>query len=231
MTDNPKTIWIESQRHDGPHSEMASATLRRYAHENEDVVLRSSSGRGCMVVDGMSGYENGALYAAVAAYAGLACLERGEGSRRAIDAASRASRAASLVLRWHGGSAGVAVEQLGKVIEWSCKGDVAVFLLSDGAASMLSRPHCYGDVLTDYIGSEVRASKGDSGSIVLEQGQLVLIATDGVWKYLTPEQMGKAIQGEDLEERAVNLVQAAIDRMTPDDATVVLIRAIQHPDS
>lgn len=223
-TDSLRNFRIESRTYDNPRFAMASAALKHRGSESGSVILPSNQGKGFMIVSEMSGsHPNAALYATIASHVGLACLDRGESAKKAIETASEVSHGVETLLGKYGELTGIAVEQNGNDIAWACRGNLGVFLLSDEGVDMLSQPQWCG-LGTTRIRNHIKPLTGDAGSIALENDQVLAIATDGIWRYIRPEHMIQALcSSNKLEDRARSCVQHATERMASGNVFVVLM--------
>lgn len=226
---NPRTWWIESLGAvlSARGLEVASATLRRRDRQAEDCVSLGS--RGAFIADGMGGYAYADVFAKACAQVGLNSLEEGSSAEEALACASHAAIALeNHVVRCHGGASGLAVRfGHGQQIEWCSRGDVVIWALEDGETlRRLSNPDCIGSALTDHLANRSEPRGLSNGSIRLAARATIMVATDGIWRYSDMEALGSLISREynNLEDCAVQVVRHAALRMTPDDASVILLR-------
>lgn len=231
MVENPRGCWVESRTVLAKGNiEVAFATLRRQGRENEDVTLVSPHGSGAFVADGMGGCPGGALFASAAAHAGISALDRGLSANEAIKEASRA--AASVeddILLMHGGAAGLGLRFFEDgTVEYSSRGDVVAWSVSNGVLSEISKPQSRGFRLLDYLG-KVRCShlEAGTGEFQLDQGSMLIVMTDGAWRFVSKEELAASVSASNSSERsALEIMEQAIFRMTPDDASVLVCRLI-----
>ncbi len=227
--ENPRGCWVESQTISVQNNfEVAYATLRRKGAENEDITLASKDGSGVFVVDGMGGCRAGALFASAAAHVGVSALGRGLSASRAIEEASKAAASVEEhVLGEHGGAAGLGLRFLEDgIIEYSSRGDVVAWAVSNGRVTELLKPHCKGFRLTDYLGnSKGVQDKFASGYLQLDNDSTLIVMTDGAWRYVSPKELTSVVeQNDSLESSILEIMNQALLRMTPDDASVLACR-------
>jgi PPM family protein phosphatase len=68
----------------------------------------------------------------------------------------------------------------------------------------------------------------DTDILHLIPGECLLICSDGLWGVLSEQKMTEILnQGDDLDQKAANLVQAANDAGGPDNISVILIERIE----
>lgn len=204
---NPQDIWIETSEHTSKRENgrfrIETAKLKRGDRESEGVALVSDQGTSAMVTDGISGCQNGSLFAIAAAHAGVEAMDSGSTAREAIAIASKISRNIECyVTRQHGGAAGAAIKIADDgTIEWSCRGDVALWKMGAHGLSQVSAPHCLGDDLTNYLGKRRRPDS--HGTVKMESpADVLLVASGGVWKYVDAEALADCFltAPEDSEE-------------------------------
>ncbi|HUQ91416.1 MAG TPA: protein phosphatase 2C domain-containing protein [Bryobacteraceae bacterium] len=144
----------------------------------------------------------------------------------------------------------VAVAVKNDRMHWISAGDSAIFLYRDSEFTALNAPHIYGaeldekvsqgamtradamahperEALTSFLGME-RLSVVDRSirALALREHDVILLASDGLFKTLSLDQMAEAMQGDaqEMSEALVNRTIAAA-KQHQDNVTVVAISA------
>jgi serine/threonine protein phosphatase PrpC len=127
-------------------------------------------------------------------------------------------------------------------------GDSRAYQLRDGAITRLTRDHSLvqdlvdagmideaaaevhpnANVITRAVGASdhlhVETVTGD-----IHAGDLFLLASDGLTRLVTDDELLAGLQGDDLEAEAERLLQMTLDRGAPDNVSLILIRATDAP--
>ncbi|MDX1978710.1 MAG: protein phosphatase 2C domain-containing protein [Bryobacteraceae bacterium] len=143
----------------------------------------------------------------------------------------------------------VAVAFDGAALHWVSVGDSAVFLVRDGKLRQLNVFHTYGrelealaergiipadlvrnhperEALTSFLGMEmIRLLDRSAEPLAVEPGDWVLLASDGLFKTLPPEEITAALGG-DPQKVCQELVRRTLDTQSAfqDNVTVVAVR-------
>lgn len=114
-------------------------------------------------------------------------------------------------------------------------GDSRIYRVSNPALEQLTTDHLQSDngqdsYLTRAMGLEQQL-RCDSKTLDIKIGDTFLLTTDGVYDFLSPEQICDAIHThpDDLQKAAENLVEVALEAGSGDNLTVQLIRIDQLP--
>jgi serine/threonine protein phosphatase PrpC len=177
----------------------------------------------------------------------------------ALERAAYAANEAVWMMAAQAGVAGdvgttlVGAVAFGSTLYWVSVGDSAVYLLRDGKLSLLNTSHVYGrdldaraargeitveqalgdpqrDALTSYIGKrELKLVDHNLNPIILEAGDRILLATDGLFKTLPEEEIAAVLSTEG-SHAAEALVSRVIERKRDhqDNVTVVTVDAVNE---
>ncbi|WP_027857598.1 bifunctional protein-serine/threonine kinase/phosphatase [Marinobacterium jannaschii] len=113
-------------------------------------------------------------------------------------------------------------------------GDSRIYHLHNGQLEQLTQDHTRTEAGRNYL---ARVLGGDSDLKVdyhgcpLSEGDRLLLSSDGLHEFLSPQQIQQQLLkgGSDLEQCARDLVQAALDNGSDDNATALLIAVDQLP--
>lgn len=190
---------------------------------------------GILLLDGMGGRAAGEVYAELGAWKAEQLLGKGLAASDVLDETSVTARTVEDALHEHGGAAACAVRfQDDGSYDIACRGDVRAYLLDDDGARALTRPDAdHSGRLTCYLGSS--APDASKRSVVVPAadatGKTLLIASDGVWRYLPLRECVEANRRcHDPREAARAIVDLAQKCATPDDATAVVCRPMDTHD-
>lgn len=170
---------------------------------------------------------------------------------RAVNAANAAvwTEATKRLLKREMGTTLVASVIDGEQLHWISIGDSGLFLLRDGRLRRLNRPHIYANVLdaklargemtreaaflhphrealTSYVGGEqIDEFDQSSESVPLQKGDVVLLASDGLFKTLSTAEITKTLT--EAANPAESLVQRTLvaGGLRQDNVTVISICA------
>jgi protein phosphatase len=80
--------------------------------------------------------------------------------------------------------------------------------------------------LPDYFVEGFPAEVTQKATLELQDGDILLLCSDGVWEPVTEEEMVKALQrhADNLSQAAYEILDWVLQRGAPDNATVLLIR-------
>lgn len=213
--------------------------MQRSANEDDYVVLSAMDDAGgadlLAVADGMGGMAGGAE----ASRAALRGLAMGFREHRGPDLVARlqAGFAAACVRVGEVALQLPALRDMGTTLTALALGPNGAALVHVGDCRMLrlrgrqleqlTVDHARTDlehVLTRCIGAGLPAPQPDSGAVVLQEGDTVALLSDGVWKPVSPEAVGKLLLAGSAQEAAERLVSAALAEGGPDNATAVVVR-------
>lgn len=220
---------------------------------NEDALLADSSRGVWVVADGMGGHDAGEVASAAVIEAVAACA--GEGSlaeRAAVTATALVEVNARLMELAKAGKeprtiGSTVVVLLAEPGRFAClwAGDSRAYRLRDGQLEQLTRDHSLvqelvdagmldateadnhpnANIITRAVGAapelEIAQSTGD-----LRAGDLFLLASDGVTRLLNRNELAQEAGSPDLEAAADRMIATVLERGAPDNATLILIRAL-----
>ena len=119
-------------------------------------------------------------------------------------------------------------------------GDTRLYLLRNGVLQRLTTDHVWDrpemqHVLTRAIGLDTRLAI-DHGMGELKQGDVFLLASDGVWAALTEYELTRqlselALGASDANRTAQSVVQAALDAGSSDNASALALKVEALPDA
>jgi len=84
--------------------------------------------------------------------------------------------------------------------------------------------------LPDYFADSLEVATG-CATLELQAGDTILIGSDGLWEPVLEGEMLAAVRNADLPEAAQRLLDLALQRGAPDNATVALLRLNEHAPS
>ena len=210
------------------------------------------------VADGMGGYAAGevasrtALAATVNAYYGDLTGSIDTSLRRALTIANDAVRAEARQdseRTGMGTTIALAVICEGELLAANV-GDSRVYLLRDGQLSQVSRDHSlvaalldegkitaeearhhpHRNVITRSIGGQPEVEVETYSARSLQDGDVVLICSDGLWGMVTPGQILELTQDSPAQDAADALIRAANEAGGHDNITVIVCRVRQLAD-
>lgn len=210
-----------------------AASAKGCSEQNQDRFRITSDG--ILLLDGMGGQAAGEVYAELGAWKAEKLLGKGLAASEVLDETSVTARAVEHALHERGGAAACAVRfQDDGSYDIACRGDVRAYLLDDDGASALTNPDVdHAGRLTCYLGS---SAPGEGRRAVVvpaaeATGKTLLIASDGVWRYLPLRECVEANRRScDPREAARAIVDLALKCATPDDATAVVCRPTDTHD-
>lgn len=210
-------------------------------------------GRLAVIADGMGGYEGGQEASRIAVETVQEIYERfssHDAQAVLLEAFAEAHRRILLHASKHPGlhSMGTtctALAVIGSQLFFAHIGDSRLYLVRGSSVTRLTRDHSYVSqlvesgivrsedaerhpqrhILTAALGSgrEVAADKPDS-SVTLEDGDALVLCTDGLWSQVRDEEIVSAVQGSDMVQACTRLVDLALERGGPDNITLQLLR-------
>ena len=210
-------------------------------------------GRLAIVADGMGGYEGGQEASRLAVEAIEHAYRAGDSAdpQASLTEAFRAAHAriieeAQLRPDLHGmGTTCTAVVLLGPDLYYAHVGDSRLYLVNSSSISKLSHDHSYvgrlveqgvispeqaeqhpqRHVLTAALGAGHEVAPDFSPApMKLQQGDIVVLCTDGLWSMLRDEEIQSAVCSGDLEKACQKLIETAKQRGGPDNITVQILR-------
>lgn len=218
-----------------------ASEIGRRRHENQDALLVVSVGDGllCAVADGLGGHPNGRWAAnfAVQQLASLAEQACETGSafdlRMAVEAVNRLLHEAAISIGTPGAATTlVAAFVRGERFDWANVGDSRLYALDGAGLKQVSRDHNLAaepdggpglaNVLTRSVGFDpgVKADGGENRPL----GEGLVLASDGLYALVSPEELTDALRSPDPGEAARALVDLANRRGGHDNITLLLVR-------
>jgi serine/threonine protein phosphatase PrpC len=217
---------------------------------NEDAVLASPERRLWAVADGMGGHEAGEVASAMVVEALAICPE---GAEAAIAALTDVNARLIEMARTGGekrtiGSTVVGITANSSRFTCFWAGDSRAYRLGDGTLTRLTRDHSLVQELVDggMIGEDEAETHPDSNIITravgvsedlqvdtvsgdVSIGDLFLLASDGLTRLVSDEELSAELQHSDVESVADSLLRLALDREAPDNVSLILLRATGQP--
>jgi serine/threonine protein phosphatase PrpC len=219
---------------------------------NEDSLLSSAENRIWVVADGMGGHDAGDVASAKVVEA-LARLPEATSFLNRVGKAIgtlETVNAELIALARQGGTdrtIGTTVVGLMADDEEFCcfwVGDSRAYRIHDGAIAQISRDHSLvqdlvdagmleaeraehhpnANVLTRAVGA-TESLKVDTVSGKLESGDVFLLASDGLTRLVSEDEIRAAFAGATLDAAADRLLDMALSRGAPDNVTFVIARA------
>lgn len=219
---------------------------------NEDALLARSDLGLWAVADGMGGHDAGEVASAMIVDALTRCAPGLEVSARVVaaDAALREANERLLAMGKEGprertiGSTVVAIAA--DRVSFTCLwvGDSRAYRLRDGIMTQLTRDHSLVQELVDAgMLSAAEANHHPNGNVVTRAigaaprldidlvhgdvlaGDVFLLASDGLTRFVEPNELLDGLQNPDLEEAADHFVDAVVSRGAPDNLSFILLRA------
>jgi len=216
---------------------------------NEDAVLACPDHRIWAVADGMGGHDAGEVASASVVEALSKCSTKDEIVAALADVNAHLVEMARTGFdsRTVGSTVvGLVVEEHGFTCFWA--GDSRAYCIRDGAITRLSRDHSLvqdlvdagmideaaaeihpnANVITRAVGASdhlhVETVTGD-----VRPNDLFLLASDGLTRLITDDELLVGLSGHDLEDEAEQLLHTTLDRGAPDNVSLILIRATDTP--
>ena len=220
---------------------------------NEDSILVETDRGLWAVADGMGGHEAGEVASAmvVDALRGLpSTSDLDELAASAEDALSTTNRELIHLARSNGSDKTIGTTVVGLAIadgQFRCfwSGDSRGYRLRDGMISRVTRDHSLVQQLVDSgIIKEEEAELHESSSVItravgvaeqfaidvvsgeVEEGDLFLLASDGLTRVLNDREIAIEIERSTLEQAADNLLQTVLERGAPDNVSIILTRPV-----
>ena len=223
---------------------------------NEDAVLACPERRLWAVADGMGGHDAGEVASAMVVEALWRSPSDATGGASAEGALSALDDVnARLVEMGHTGfdSRTIGSTVVGLVANgdsFTCfwAGDSRAYQVRDGRILRLSRDHSLvqdlidagmitereaeshpnANIITRAVGAAEHL-RVDTAPVEVRPGDLFLLASDGLTRLVSDEEILSALQGGDIEASAVNLLELALDRDAPDNVSLIIVSAIDEP--
>jgi|SRR6185295_4884371 len=221
---------------------------------NEDAILACPDRRLWAVADGMGGHDAGEVASAmvVEALSRTPTDDSGHASPAAVLAALEDVNAQLVDMGRRGfdsrtiGSTVVGLVAGGDDFTCFWAGDSRAYRVRNGSIERLSRDHSLVQDLID--GGMISAAEAEThpnaniitravGAAELLQvdtvrgeilpGDTFLLASDGLTRLLSDEELRAALGGDDLEAIAEALLAAALDRDAPDNVSLIVLRATE----
>jgi serine/threonine protein phosphatase Stp1 len=219
---------------------------------NEDAVLAGPDRRLWAVADGMGGHDAGEVASAMVVEAlsrvptdesghaspaaALAALEEVNAGlvdmgRTSFDSRTIGSTVVGLVATgdgftcfWAGDSRAYRVR--GGSIERLTRDHSLVQDLIDGGmiSAAEAEVHPNANIITRAVGA-AEVLEVDTVTGEIRPGDLFLLASDGLTRLLSDDELGAELADADLEATADRLIQLTLDRDAPDNVSLILVRA------
>ncbi|NHN37680.1 bifunctional protein-serine/threonine kinase/phosphatase [Pseudomaricurvus alcaniphilus] len=116
-------------------------------------------------------------------------------------------------------------------------GDSRIYQLRNNTFEQLTRDHCHQQAgrksfLTHALGMDDRLEV-DYTQVTLQQDDIFMFSTDGVHEWLTDSRLRELISDrqQDLEDTARQIVEQALANGSDDNASCLLVRIVQLPNS
>ena len=212
---------------------------------NEDAVLACPDRGLWAVADGMGGHDAGEVASAMVVEALARCSATDEVLASLSDVNSHLVEMARTAFDSRTiGSTVVGLVADGERFTCFWAGDSRAYRIRDGIITRLTRDHSLvqdlidagmidetaadahpnANVITRAVGASdhlhVETVAGD-----VRSGDLFLLATDGLTRLVSDDELLAGLQGEDLEANAERLLQLSLDREAPDNVSMILVRA------
>jgi serine/threonine protein phosphatase PrpC len=216
---------------------------------NEDALLANSERRLWAVADGMGGHDAGEVASAAVVEALSQCSSASEVLTALGDVNARLVEMGrtSFDSRTVGSTVvGLIADETSFTCFWA--GDSRAYRVRDGTIARLTRDHSLVQDLIDAGMIDEGAAEGHPNANVITRavgasdhlhvetvtgdvrsGDLFLLASDGLTRLVTDEELLVGLQGEDLEASADRLLRLALDRGAPDNVSLILLRATDTP--
>ena len=218
---------------------------------NEDALLSRPDLGLWAVADGMGGHDAGEVASALVVE-GLGSIPSGLAPNAQADAVRAILQGVNTRLREMGGE-GPQARTIGSTVvaltasagayvcQWA--GDSRGYLARDGALVQLTRDHSLvqqlvdlgeltdaeaeghpdGNVVTRAVGAD-KALNVDSVSGDIAPGDAFILASDGLTRLVSRDELLAALQDADMEAAAERLLAACLDRGAPDNVSFVMVR-------
>jgi len=223
---------------------------------NEDAVLACPERKLWAVADGMGGHDAGEVASAMVVEAlwrspsdasggantdgVLAALD--EVNERLVEMGRTGFDSRTI------GSTVVGLVGNGDAFTCFWAGDSRAYQVRDGRIGRLSRDHSLvqdlidagmitereaeshpnANIITRAVGAADRL-RVDTAAVDVRAGDLFLLASDGLTRLVSDEEILSACHGGDIEASAVNLLELTLDRDAPDNVSLILLRATDAP--
>ena len=217
---------------------------------NEDAVLASPERRLWAVADGMGGHEAGEVASAMVVQALSTCPEGPD----AIIATLTDVNARLIEMGRTGGESrtigstvvGITANSSRFTCFWA--GDSRAYRLRDGQFTRLTRDHSLVQELVD--GGMIREDEAEThpnANVItravgvsddlqvdtvagdISTGDLFLLASDGLTRLVSDDELSSELQTGDIEAVADSLLRLTLDRDAPDNVSLILLRATDAP--
>jgi serine/threonine protein phosphatase PrpC len=88
--------------------------------------------------------------------------------------------------------------------------------------------HPNANIITRAVGAAEQL-RVETATVEVRSGDLFLLASDGLTRLVSDEEILSALQGGDIETSAVNLLELALDRDAPDNISLIIVRGTDAP--
>jgi serine/threonine protein phosphatase PrpC len=223
---------------------------------NEDAVLACPDRRLWVVADGMGGHDAGDVASAMVVEALWRSPSDGGGGAT-VDGVLAALNEVNERLVEMGrtgfdsrtiGSTVVGLVANGDALTCFWAGDSRAYQVRDGRIDRLSRDHSLvqdlidagmitereaeshpnANIITRAVGAADQL-RVDTAAVDVRSDDLFLLASDGLTRLVSDQELLSALQGGDIEASAVELLELALNRDAPDNVSLIIVRAIDAP--
>ena len=216
---------------------------------NEDALLANPGLHLWAVADGMGGHDAGEVASATVVEALAKCSSAEEALTALCDVNARLVEMAkaSFDSRTVGSTVvGLVADDRAFTCFWA--GDSRAYRVRDAAITRLTRDHSLVQDLIDAGMIDEVAAEGHPNANVITRAvgasdhlhvetvtgdvrpnDLFLLASDGLTRLITDDELLVGLSGHDLEDEAEQLLHTTLDRGAPDNVSLILIRATDTP--
>jgi len=213
---------------------------------NEDAVLARPDRGLWAVADGMGGHDAGEVASAMVVEALARCsaadevlASLGDVNAHLVEMARTAFDSRTI------GSTVVGLVADGDQFTCFWAGDSRAYRIRDGAITRLTRDHSLVQDLIDAgMIDEAAADAHPNANVItravgasdhlhvetivvdVRSGDLFLLASDGLTRLVSDDELLAGLQSDDLEADAERLLQLSLEREAPDNVSMILVRAI-----
>ncbi len=161
---------------------------------NEDYVAMSQRGDFFAVSDGIGGAPFGDVMSRIACNAAVQAFDDGANVLEAFATANELASVVSELLGERSGATLLLAERVGRQMDIVSAGDTRAYLLRLGVLELITdagRAHSYSNALNKAVGyGEIEP---DEVTLLLEEGDWLLLCTDGVWEYLSEQRLSELL--------------------------------------
>jgi protein phosphatase len=200
--------------------------------ENQDFFALDAHRGVFLLADGMGGRPAGGTASRLAVRAAHDVLKTPQPADHALSAAFQAANAAVWAHAKGNrallgmGTTLVAARVAGRELRYAHVGDSRAYLGRNGMLRPLTRDHSDGRHLLRAVGIEDprHAAPPDENSLLLREGDKVMLCSDGLWSVVDAVQIATTLYAYGPIEGASRLVDLALKAGAPDNVTVVVVQ-------